>query len=236
MSSAARMRRVAWSPSSSGMRMSIRTTVGSKRAALSTASSPLLASATTSMSSSPASSMRKPARTIDWSSATSTRIVIADSSLEWEARAEDEPAPGRRSCAHLTAVDLDALADADEPVPEAVGRRAAQTVVAYLDLELIRPVADGHVRVAGARVLEGVGQALLNDAVGREVDPPRERERLAVDMQLDGQTGAADLVQQESRPSRPGWGTSSTSSPSRRMAARSRRISASAVRPAARRL
>ena len=74
--SAARMRRVACRPSSSGMRMSIRMTVGSKRAALSTASSPLLASATTSMSSSPASSMRKPARTIDWSSATSTRIVI----------------------------------------------------------------------------------------------------------------------------------------------------------------
>jgi hypothetical protein len=35
VSSAARMRRVASSPSSSGMRMSIRTTVGSKRAALS---------------------------------------------------------------------------------------------------------------------------------------------------------------------------------------------------------
>ena len=77
MSSAARMRRVASSPSSSGMRMSIRTTVGWKRAALSTASSPLLASATTSMSSSPESSMRKPARTIDWSSATRTRIVMA---------------------------------------------------------------------------------------------------------------------------------------------------------------
>ena len=59
------------------MRMSIRTTVGSKRAALLTASSPLLASATTSMSSSPASSMRKPARTIDWSSATRTRMLIS---------------------------------------------------------------------------------------------------------------------------------------------------------------
>ena len=44
------------------MRMSISTTVGWKRAAFSTASSPLPASATTSMSSSPESSMRKPAR------------------------------------------------------------------------------------------------------------------------------------------------------------------------------
>ena len=39
--SAARMRRVASMPSSSGMRMSISTTVGRKRAAFSTASSPL---------------------------------------------------------------------------------------------------------------------------------------------------------------------------------------------------
>ena len=52
-SSAARMRRVASRPSSSGIRMSIRMTVGWKRAALATASSPLLASATTSMSGLP---------------------------------------------------------------------------------------------------------------------------------------------------------------------------------------
>src|ERR1700689_3493286 len=59
--SVARIRRVAWSPSSSGMRMSIRIAVGSNCAAFATASSPLLASATTSMSCSPASSIRKPA-------------------------------------------------------------------------------------------------------------------------------------------------------------------------------
>ena len=59
------------------MRMSISTTEGWKRAAFSTASRPLLASATTVMSGSSASSMRKPARTIDWSSATSTLTVIA---------------------------------------------------------------------------------------------------------------------------------------------------------------
>jgi hypothetical protein len=59
------------------MRMSIRITFGPKRAALSTASSPLLASPTTSMSGSCARSMRNPARTIDWSSATRTLIVMA---------------------------------------------------------------------------------------------------------------------------------------------------------------
>ena len=73
--SAARIWRVAWMPSSSGMRMSISTTVGLKRAACWTASTPLRASAMTSMSGSRASSRRKPARIIDWSSATSTRIM-----------------------------------------------------------------------------------------------------------------------------------------------------------------
>ena len=45
-------------------------------------------------------------------------------------------------------------------------------------------------------MLERVGQALLDDAVGGEVDAAREREGLAVDVQPDGQAGAADLVQQ----------------------------------------
>ncbi len=82
------------------------------------------------------------------------------------------------------------------------------------------------------RVLERVRQAFLDDPIGGEVDSAGEREGLAVDVQPGGQTGAADLVQQRVRPSRPGCGTNSTSSPSRRIAARRRRISASAVRPA----
>ena len=79
---------------------------------------------------------------------------------------------------------------------EAVARRAALAVVAYLDLQLVLPIADGHVGVAGARVLESVRQAFLNDAIGRKVDPSRKRDRLAVHVQLDGQTGAADFLQQ----------------------------------------
>ena len=45
-------------------------------------------------------------------------------------------------------------------------------------------------------MLERVRQALLDDAIGGKVDPAREREGLAVDVQLGGQAGAADLVQQ----------------------------------------
>ena len=50
--------------------------------------------------------------------------------------------------------------------------------------------------MAGVRVLERVGQAFLDDAIGGEVDRPREREGLAVDVQPDGKAGAADLLQQ----------------------------------------
>src|SRR6266516_6206273 len=115
---------------------------------------------------------------------------------EREAGAEDEAAPVRAPGAHLAAVDFYALADADEPVAETVARRAALAVVAYLDLQLVGLIADGHFSIAGARVLEGVGQAFLDNSEGGEVDPPGERDCLAVDMQPDRQAGASELLQQ----------------------------------------
>jgi hypothetical protein len=45
-------------------------------------------------------------------------------------------------------------------------------------------------------MLERVGQALLHDPIGGEVDRPRERERFAVDVQPGGQARAADLFEQ----------------------------------------
>ena len=79
---------------------------------------------------------------------------------------------------------------------EAVARRAALAVIAHFDLQLVRPVADGHIRMAGARVLERVGQAFLNYSIGREVDRPWELEGLAVDVQPHRKAGAADLFQE----------------------------------------
>ena len=113
-----------------------------------------------------------------------------------KARAENEPALRGRTCGHLASVDLDAFANTDKTVPEAVALRAARAVVPYLDLQLVRPIANGHVRVAGMRVLQCVRQAFLHDAIGGEVDPPREPEGLAVDMEFDGQSGTTDLAQQ----------------------------------------
>ena len=95
-----------------------------------------------------------------------------------KARAEDEPALRCRTCAHRAAVDLDAFADTDKTVPEAVALRTAPAVVPYLDLQLVRPITDGHVGVAGMCMLQCVRQAFLDDAISREVNPPREREGL----------------------------------------------------------
>src|SRR3954467_10201310 len=177
VASAARMRRVAAIPSSSGMRMSISTTAGSKRAAFSTASAPVRASATTSMSGSPASRRRKPARTMAWSSATRTRMVMAGAPagtlrrargvsqrpFQREAGGQHEAAAVHGAGAHLATVDLHPLADADEAMAEAVARRGAAAVVAHVDPQLARAVADDDVGAARLRVLERVRQPLLDD-------------------------------------------------------------------------
>jgi hypothetical protein len=97
---------------------------------------------------------------------------------------------------HLAAVDLDALADADEAEAEAVVGCAASTVVADVDPQFVSSVADGHVGVLGVGVLERVGQAFLDDAIGGQVDGRWESDGVALDVQPDGKAGAADLFEQ----------------------------------------
>jgi hypothetical protein len=67
----------------------------------------------------------------------------------------------------LDAVNLRAFADADEAVAVAVGGRGALAVVGDFELELVRPVADRHVCLAGVCVLERIRQAFLDDSIGR---------------------------------------------------------------------
>jgi hypothetical protein len=76
----------------------------------------------------------------------------------------------------LDAVNLRAFADADEAVAVAVGGRGALAVVGDFELELVRPVADRHVCLAGVGVLERIRSGLL----GR-FDRPIGRSRAGVD-------------------------------------------------------
>ena len=91
-----------------------------------------------------------------------------------------------------------------------VGRRAAPS---SRDLELERVAASQrttHLGVRGAGVLERVGQRLLDDAVGGEVDARRQRPRLALDAQLDREPGGAALGRRARRARRaPAAGASS---------------------------
>ena len=77
---------------------------------------------------------------------------------------------------------------------ETVARRAAGAVVANLELDAVRPVADRHVGLRGARVLECVRQPLLDDPVRGQVDRAWERDRVAVEVDVDGKSRARHVV------------------------------------------
>ena len=74
----------------------------------------------------------------------------------------------------------------------------ALAVVPYLNPQLVRPIANGHVRVAGKRVLERIRQAFLDDARGGEVNPSREGR--AIPARASGTCRYAVLAQPTSPP------------------------------------
>ena len=109
------------------------TTAGRNRAAFATASLPLAASATTSMSV--LVGEQQPEAGADH------RLIVGDedarcssrAALDREPRAQDEAAAVRAPGGHLAAVELDPLADADEAVAEPVAAGGPAPVVAHLD-------------------------------------------------------------------------------------------------------
>ena len=193
---AARMRRVASIPSSSGIRMSIRMTVGSNCDGHGDGFEPVARFADDF--DVPLAGEQHPEARADHG------LVVGDEDSDRHDRSEAsgrrvlsvKPPPLLPTCSHLAAVELDALADADQSVAVAVARGRAGAVVVHFDPDLVGRIPDGDLRVAGVGVLERVGETLLNNPVGGDVDPGREREALAVDAQLDGQSGAADLLEQ----------------------------------------
>ena len=101
----------------------------------------------------------------------------AEAALARQPRAHDEAAPDRPR-PQLAAAQRDALAHADQPLPaarEPVDRGAVGDAVGDLDLEHLRRPAQDDTRPAAAAVLERVGQALLHEPEGGQVDAGRQR-------------------------------------------------------------
>ena len=135
------------------------------------------ASPTTSISPVASSTARKPARISGWSSA------ISEPQRRLTAAAPRAP----RSRAVAAAAGLERAAEQRDPLAHADGARAragrapalgAGAVVEDRQLELVGAVAQAHLGAQRPRVLDHVGQRLLDDPVGREVDAGRQRPRL----------------------------------------------------------
>jgi len=118
------------------------------------------------------------------------------------------PAPVRAAPgAQVPAVERHPLAHSRETVAGAeLGRLAGRgtAVVGDLQLELVGPVAHGDLRANPAGVLARVGQRLLDDATGRQVDARRQRPRVALGHELDGQLATARLLDELRQAVRPG--------------------------------
>src|SRR4029453_10008467 len=211
-SSSAAIRRVASSPSSTGMRMSIRTTSGRAERARSTAAAPSPASPTTSMSPASSSNARNPARTRCWSSTSRTLITGAPP------RGSPDPSGcgsrgGHREggqdpeAALVAGAGLQAAAKGPGPLPHpqdplaaaaslAVPGPAGTAVVGDLDRHPAVGVGDGDLGPAGPGVTDHVGQRLLHHPVEGQVDGGREAPRLALQRDLDLDPGPGRLGDQ----------------------------------------
>ena len=160
----------------------MRTTSGVSRRALSTACVPSEHSPTTSMSSSASRIIRKPARISAWSSTSSTRMLMPAPAVGWgAARAPRSRRPARGPPARAP-VHRGALAHADEAVAAAgvaqlVVVARALAVVLDAQHDLVRLVRDRHAGARARRVLERVGERLLDDPVRRQVDPGGQLDR-----------------------------------------------------------
>src|SRR5262245_2079612 len=172
-----RIRRVATSPDVRGIAQSITTTCGMRVSASFTASSPLLASPTTSMPASSSRSRRNPRRTRVWSSTSSTVILFAMyvPVLGWHPHADERAPFRRREKLDRAAQHLRALAHGHDS-EAASSRVRAGAFAVILDVELDHAIlrAQSHPCPFGTRVARHVVQCFLHDAInmdgGRAVD------------------------------------------------------------------
>src|SRR4051812_41572505 len=217
--------RVASMPSMSGIRMSIKMTSGECRRPAATASVPVPASATTSMSVAALTSTLKPARTRTWSSAMTTRMVMAGLRIQTRASCEQwsrgwfvRP----QQCSHLETAAVGAgpqvavvqgcsLAHADQPVTGRgvrFGMRSPWLGGAEggdLDEQFPGAVFDAEGGLGGAGMADDVGEGFLGDAIGRQVHSGRERARRTTDVEAQVDAGATGLFGQRGDVGQP-WG------------------------------
>src|SRR4051794_13175782 len=110
-----------------------------------------------------------------------------------DAKAPAPPAPGLE----LAPVEAHALLHAEQAMAGVAGARAGPWP-AVGDLYLERVVRPGHPHIRGraAGVLERVGEALLDEPEGGEVEPGRQLAPLARHAQLDRQAGLPRALDQ----------------------------------------
>ena len=187
------------------MRMSIRTRSGERRRARSTACRPSSASPTTRARGLGLEQLAK-ARPHE-------RLVVADQHAQAhraEGSGRGNPARSRRAALgpgtglHRPVVKGDALAHADESVSAAVlafSLAGPGSVVGDLELEVpVRRSVTSHPCPRWAGVFERVGQRLLHDPVGGEIDARGQRAWVAL------RSGPGPAVPPRA-PSRPGRGS-----------------------------
>ena len=115
--------------------------------------------------------------------------------VEREARAHEEAAVRLPAALEDASDHSDPLAHSRKTVTIAAFSCCA-AIVGDLELELVARVAHDDAGVGWASVLERVRERLLHDAVGGDVDARRQRRSVALDPQLDGQTGLAHMLNQ----------------------------------------
>src|SRR6202035_747050 len=74
----------------------------------------------------------------------------------------------------VTVKERDSLAHTLETAASTGQSGAVVAVVAYLDGEVLRAIRDGDESVGRSGVLHHIGQRLLHDAIGGQLDPRRE--------------------------------------------------------------
>ena len=190
-------RRVASMPSMPGMRMSISTTSGACASAAATASSPVPASATTSIDAGRLEHRLE--------AGAHHRLVVGDDDAQPAHAARrrraatartSKPRPSRGPAVSVPPNSAARSRMPTRPWPPGLGGGGALAGVGDRQLERVGAVAERDRGVRAAGVLDDVRQRLLHDPVGGQVDALRQRPRLALDGQLDADAGGAGALEQ----------------------------------------